>query len=335
MRAGRSVGAFLAAQQRVGVAGQLFKAHVADREAEVARRHLFQLVRLVEDHGGGLGQNAGIGRAGGLALDGEVGEEEVVVDDDDVRLEGAAPHLGDEAAAVVGTGCAEAGFGARVELVPEGARLGQAGKLGAVAGFGGLLPLGDLVVLVDLFQARQNGLVAQGDELVAAEVVGAALHVADAQLAEQRFEKGNVAEVELILQGLGSGGDDDALAGAQGGQQVGQGFAGAGAGLDDQMAALGEGALDGLGHLELAGAVLVGQRRARQNAARREELVERGQGAGWVVGGGHRSGRSLHHSDTGRVGQRGSGVSRAARVLAGLVNQRKTDFSSDFQGQIS
>ena len=115
---------------------------------------------------------------------------------------------------------------------------------------------------------------------MAAEVVGAALHVADAQLAKQRFEERNVAEEELVLQGLGAGGDDDALAGAQGGQQVGQGLAGAGAGLDDQVAALGEGALDGLGHFELAGAVLVGQRRARQNAAGREELVEGGQGAG-------------------------------------------------------
>ena len=157
---------------------------------------------------------------------------------------------------------------------------GQAGKLGAVAGFGGLLPFGDLAVLVDLFQAGQNRLIAQSDELVAAEVVGAALHVADAQVAQQRFEKRNVAEVELVLQRLGAGGDDDALAGAQGGQQIGQGFAGAGAGFDDQVAAFGERAFDGLGHFQLAGAVFVGQRRLRQDAAGRKELVQRGQGAG-------------------------------------------------------
>ena len=54
------------------------------------------------------------------------------------------------------------------------------------------------------------------------------------------------------------------------------------------MAALGEGALDGFGHFELAGAVFVGQRGASQDAAGREELVERGQGAGWGFGGGHR-----------------------------------------------
>ena len=154
---------------------------------------------------------------------------------------------------------------------------GSPDKLGAVAGFGGLLPLGNLPVLVDLFQARENRLVAQGEELVAAKVVGAALHVADAQIAQQRFEKRNVAEVELVLQRLGAGGDNDALAGAQRRQQIGQRLAGAGAGLDDQVAALGERALHGLGHFELAGAVLVGQRRARQDAARRKNSCSVGR----------------------------------------------------------
>ena len=130
---------------------------------------------------------------------------------------------------------------------------------------------------------------------MAAEVVGAALHVADAQAAEQRFEKGNVAEVELVLQGLGAGGDDDALAGAQGGEQVGEGLAGAGACFDDEMAALGECALDGFGHFQLAGAVLVGQRRACEDAAG----GERTRGASGVRGLWFRrrpsEGCSLHH----------------------------------------
>ena len=64
--AGMPVRAFLAAQQHVGIARQLFKAHIAHREAEVAGRHFFQLVRLVEDHRRGLRQNARVGRARGL-----------------------------------------------------------------------------------------------------------------------------------------------------------------------------------------------------------------------------------------------------------------------------
>ena len=167
-----------------------------------------------------------------------------------------------------------------------------------------LLPLGDLPVLVDLFETGEDGLVAQGDELVAAEVVGAALHVADAQRAEERFKEGDVAEVELVLQGLGAGGDDDALAGAEGGQQVGEGFAGAGAGFDDEVAALFEGALDGLGHFKLAGAVLVGQ---RQNApgCRREQRTRAawaGRGFGFSLAG-IESRRLPHHSDAERYGR--------------------------------
>ena len=172
--------------------------------------------------------------------------------------------------------------------MPEGAGLGHSGKLGAVAGFGGLLPLGNLSELVDLFKAGENRLGAQGGQLVAAEIVGAALHVADAQVTQQRFKEGNVAEVELVLKSLGSGGNNDALAGAQGREQVSQGFAGTGSGLDDQVAAFFQSPLDGLGHFQLPRPVLEREGGARQDAARREELMEGGQGAGWAVAQGHR-----------------------------------------------
>ena len=211
---------------------------------------------LVEDDGGGFGQDAGVGRVGGLLLDAEVGEEEMVVDDDDVGLERLAAHGGDEAALPVGAGLAEAGFAAGVELVPERGGLGEGVDLGAVAGFGGLLPRGDVVELVDLFEAVEERVVAQRVELVPAEVVAAALHVADLQRAEEGFEEGDVLEEELLLEVFGAGGDDDALlalAGeAQGGQKIGEGFAGAGAGFDDEVALVVEGGLDGVGHLVLA-----------------------------------------------------------------------------------
>ena len=123
---GEVLGALFAAQQCIGIARQLFKADVADRESEVVRRNLFQFMRLVEDDRGSLGKDAGVGRAGGLLFDGEVGEEQVVVDDDDVRLESLAAHLGDEAAVVIRAGAAQTGFGAGIEFLPEGAGLGHA-----------------------------------------------------------------------------------------------------------------------------------------------------------------------------------------------------------------
>jgi hypothetical protein len=143
-------------QHGFGVAAEVFEAQVAHRDAEVVAGDVFELVGFVEDDRAGLGNHAGVGRAAGHLADGEVGEEEVVVDDDDVRFLRFAAHFGDEAALVVGAGLAEAGFAAGVDARPERARLGNAGKLGAVAGFGGLFPLGDLVELVDFLKAGQD-----------------------------------------------------------------------------------------------------------------------------------------------------------------------------------
>ncbi len=144
--------------------------------------------------------------------------------------------------------------------MPEGGGFRERGELGAVAGLSDALPLGNLAVLVDFVQTRQNRLVAESEELAAAEIVGAPLHVADAQLAEQSFKERDVAEEELVLESLSASGDDDALAGAERGKQIGEGFAGAGAGFDDEMAALGESALHGLGHFVLAGPILEWER---------------------------------------------------------------------------
>ena len=237
-----------------------------ERDAEVLRGDVFELVGFVEDDDGGFGEDAGVGGSGGLLLDGKVGEEEVVIDDDEVGLEGLAAHLGDEAGLPVGAGLAEADLGAGVELVPERGGLREVVDLGAIAGFGGALPLEDGVELRDVVEAGEDGVVAEGVELLLAEVVGAALHVADAQRAgvgEDGFKERDVLEVELFLEVFCAGGDDDALllvaGAAERGEKVGEGFAGAGAGFDDEMALVGEGLLDGFGHGVLAGAVLEGE----------------------------------------------------------------------------
>ena len=195
------------------------------------------------------------------------------------RLKRLAAHGGDEAVLPVGTGLAEACLAARVQLGPERGVLRQRVDLRAVAGRGGLLPGGDGVELADLVEARQQRRIAQRIELVPAQVVAAALHIADLERAEDRFEEGNVLEEELLLQVFGSGRDDDALlaiAGqAQRGQQVGERLAGSRACLHDQMALVGEGLLDGAGHLVLALAMLELQAGAREQARGREEVVER------------------------------------------------------------
>ena len=128
---GGGAGAF-GAEHGLDVAGEFVEAVRGEGDAEVLAGDVFEFVGLVEDDGGGFGEDAGVGGAGGLLLDGEVGEEEVVVDDDDVGLEGLAAHRGDEAGLPVGAGLAEADFAAGVELGPErgGSRAGRRSRRG-------------------------------------------------------------------------------------------------------------------------------------------------------------------------------------------------------------
>ena len=177
---------------------------------------------------------------------------------------------------------AEACLAARVQLPPESRGLWECIDLRAVAGGGGLLPCGDGVELADLVEPGEQRRIAQRIELVPAQVVAAALHVADLERAEDRFEEGNVLEEELLLQIFRAGGDDDALlafAGqAQRGQQIGERLAGSGACFDDQVALVGEGLLDGAGHLVLALAMLELEAGAGEQSRGREEVVE-----GWEL----------------------------------------------------
>ncbi len=90
------------------------------------------------------------------------------------------------------------------------------------------------------FQAGEYGILIGIVNLLAAGVVIAALHVADFEgTGKMLLQERDVFEEKLLLQILGAGGDDDALAGLQGRNKVGEGFSGAGAGFDDQVAFIG------------------------------------------------------------------------------------------------
>ncbi len=145
----------------------------------------------------------------------------------------------------------------------------------AIAGFGGLFPVANDLEIRDLFQAAQHRLLLGVVDLLAAGVVGAALHVGRAQLSHVLLQKGDVLEVELLLQILGAGGDDDAFAGKDGRDQVGQRLAGTGAGLDDQVLFLGQRGFHGLRHLKLALAVLIVRMPLTQKALAAKELANR------------------------------------------------------------
>ena len=88
------------------------------------------------------------------------------------------------------------------------------------------------------------------------------------------FEERNVFEEELLLKILGAGGNDHALAGENRGDQIGERFSGARAGLDDQVLLVGERALDRFGHLELPVAEFVVGVPLREQTLFRKELAD-------------------------------------------------------------
>src|SRR5208283_4947307 len=109
--------------------------------------------------------------------------KQMVIDDDDVAFGCAPPHFGDEAAVVFLAFLAEAGIGPGVELVPESAGFGKFREFGAITGLRRFLPRGDGAVVLDLLQSAEHGLIGEVEKLLAAKIVAASLHVADAQLA--------------------------------------------------------------------------------------------------------------------------------------------------------
>ena len=228
-------------QRILDVARQFFHAQIAHRNAEIVSRHIFQFVRLIENHSCGFRQNARVRRPVGLQLDGEIGKKQVMVDDDDVALHRLAAHFGDEAALKLAALLANASVGARVELVPEQAGLGQFRQLGAVAGSSRLLPGGDGAILLDLLHAAQHGLIREVVQLLAAQIIIAALHVADRKARAGRstvqrlLQKRDVLVEKLLLQILRASRNDDALARTDHGHQICQCLARARARFHDQM----------------------------------------------------------------------------------------------------
>src|ERR1700722_18375703 len=167
-------------------------------------------MRLVKDPRPIFRQHAGVRRAFGFEFYGEICEKKMMVDDDDVALSRATPHLSDEATVIFFAFLAQTGVGASVEFVPEGARLGQFREFSAVAGLRRFLPGRDGTIVFNLFQSTQHWLVGEVNQLFAAEIIVASLHVADAQLAiaigkQRSLQRRDILEKKLLLQVLGAG----------------------------------------------------------------------------------------------------------------------------------
>jgi hypothetical protein len=167
----------------------------------------------------------------------------------------------------------DARLGRALHLAPVGAVVGQVGQGGAVAAVG----------LVDPgAQPRERRIGHQGHLLIEqgqpppAHVVAEPLHDRPGErLPQHALQPRQIEARDLILQRLGGGTDDHLAPGENGGHQIGERLAGAGARLDQQALVVVEGAGDAGRHRHLSGAVLVAGEGARQAPTGAEQLAER------------------------------------------------------------
>jgi len=252
-----------------------------DLGGEVPRGHVLQMVPFVHHEALEGGEDGG-GAVAGLLAQGHVGHEEGVVHHEDVGAGRLAPGTVEEAAGVEGALDPAALVRLAGHLLP-GFGLGDEGEV-AAASLGGMLAPGDdrLQFSGSRVVGEEGGLAFDAGQFPEAEVVGAPLHEDRPELDPGvALEKGDVFLDELFLEVDGVGGDDDPLLVADGPKdrrhQVGEGFAGAGAGLDDRHPVIVEGFGDGKGHPELLVPVLVAGEVRGQDPGRREDPLDFGE----------------------------------------------------------
>ena len=90
MRSSSGIPKFLVRARTADIAPQILEAIVADGDAEILPGDVLDLVRFVEHHGVILRQDAACEL---FVLQRQVGEEQVVIDDDDVALRRPLVHL--------------------------------------------------------------------------------------------------------------------------------------------------------------------------------------------------------------------------------------------------
>ncbi len=210
--------------------GELPRGHLL---AEEERRGVGELVGLVEDHRVARGQEL----REALVAQHHVGEEEVMVDHDDVGVQRGLSRLEYEAVAVERTVAAEAVVAGRRDQRPDRRVLRNIGELAAVAGLARAGERDDLRQMAGVLARRQPALGCGLFEMVMAHVVGAPLEERQRHRHAQRAaDLRQVALEQLILQRLGARGNDDLAAVEQRGDEVRERLAGARAGFGEQRA---------------------------------------------------------------------------------------------------
>lgn len=222
---------------------------------------LHHLVGLVEH--GDVHRGQQLGHA--AVAQGQIGEEEMVVDHHHVGGHGLAAGLHDMTGVVLAALAAQAVVAGGGDQGDDLGALVQTFEFADVAAAGGLSPGLDARQRPHRIAVRQSGALSGQHQPVPAQVAGPPLEQRHGHRQLQDVaQPGQIAEEELVLQALRGRADQGAAAGQQHRQQIGVGLAHAGARLRHQGLA----PLDGLGH---------GLRQPVLRLARHEAVVGMGQ----------------------------------------------------------
>ncbi len=176
---------------------------------------------------------------------GGVRAEQVVVDDDDVRLGGRFTHARDEARGKHGAVPSEALLARRGHVGPKRQVIRQVVDFCAIARLGVARPLRDALEPGAIGRRQTGGRLAQPLQPVKAEIVGAPLHVCGAHVVSERAPKGRQVLVEdLVLKRTGARGNEHPPPGERCRHEIRECLACAGAGFRDERAAAVERARD-------------------------------------------------------------------------------------------
>jgi hypothetical protein len=223
------------------VAGQLDQLARRHRLAEKLGRGIGKLVRFVEDHRIRSGKQL----ADRVLAQGQIGAEQVMVHDHDVGGQRLAPRTKHEAPLDVRAFLPEAVVTGRGRMDPCGVFFGQAGALGPVAGRAGLGEHPDASERCRDFRIGKAAVDELPLEMMVADVVGATLEQCRTDVQpERRAHCRKISGMKLVLEVAGPGRHQYLAARQQQRRQVGEGLAGARAGLRDQRAPFGDCACD-------------------------------------------------------------------------------------------
>ncbi len=196
----------------------------------------------------------------------------MMVDDDDIGFRGAGSHLGHEAVVEARTLGPDAVLARRGDVGPERQVLGQVFHFGAVARLGVARPLVDQLDDAGVLARVDRGALLQRVEAVEAQVVPASFHIGRGERHAKRLaQDGEILEVDLLLEVLRAGGNEDALPAENRRNQVRERLSCARAGFGEQNAALVEDVGNGGRHFKLRGARLEAVERGGERAAGRED----------------------------------------------------------------